>query len=127
MAGLTHAGQQFTLAAVQTQYPYLALTTTAPTDATAGSETTYTGYLRKQMVGGDWTTGTAAAPSVSTNANVVNFPQCSGGNSTVTHFELWTAASGGTRGMWGALAAPLTISAGITPSWAANQITMTAD
>ncbi|HYI83700.1 MAG TPA: hypothetical protein VEX11_10880 [Acetobacteraceae bacterium] len=127
MAGLTHAGQTFVLSAVQTQYPYLALTTTAPTDATAGSETTYTGYLRKQMIGGDWTAGTAAAPSVSTNANTVNFAQCTGGSSTVTHFELWSAVSGGTRGMWGALAAPLAISNGITPSWAPSQITMTAD
>ena len=66
-------------------------------------------------------------PSVSSNAAALTFAQCTAGSSTVTHFELWSAATGGTRLAWGALNASLAVSAGISPSFAAGQLTVNGD
>ncbi len=133
MAGLTTYGQQRVLehymgkAAMPMPTVFLALTTTAPTDTAAGTEATYTGYARKQTAAADWGNASNAVPSVMTNANVITFAQCTAGSSTVTHFEVWDAATGGNRIGWGALNASLAVSAGISPSFAAGQLTSSLD
>lgn len=133
MAGLTQTGQQMMLdhltgkAAMAMPTLHIALTTTAPTDTAAGTEATYTGYARKATAAADWNSATAAIPSVSSNATTQTFPQCTAGSSTVTHWEGWTAASGGTRLVWGALTSSLAVSAGISPSFAPGQLFISAD
>ncbi len=133
MAGFTVYGQQKLLdhvlgkAAFAMPTVHLALTTTAPTDSAAGAEATYTGYARKATAAADWGAATAAVPSVSSNATTITFNQCTAGSSTVTHFELWDAATGGNRLGWGALNASLAVSAGISPSFAAGQRTASLD
>lgn len=133
MAGLTVYGQQKTLdhlmgkTAFSMPTVYISLTSTAPTDSAAGTEATYTGYARKQTAGADWNAATSATPSVVSNANVLTFAQCTAGSTTVTHFEFYDAASGGNRLAWGALTASLAVSAGISPSFAAGQLTASMD
>ena len=133
MPGLTVDGQRLLLnhflgrVAMPMPTIHVALTTTAPTDTAAGAEATYTGYARKATAAADWSDPTSAVPSVSSNANVLTFNQCTAGNSTVTHFELWTAATGGTRLAWGPLNASLAVSAGISPSYAPGQLTVNGD
>lgn len=127
MAGLTVAGQQATCDYIVAQAPYIALCTTVPTDTAAGTEAAYTGYARKLTAAGDWAAATAAVPSVKSNSATVSFAQCTGGTANVTHFELWTAATGGVRWGWGALNAALAVSSGITPSFSPGQLTVTVD
>lgn len=133
MPGLTQAGQQIFLrhmlgkVAWPMGAPFVALTTTAPTDAAAGAEATYTGYARKSTVGTDWNDPTAATPSVATNAARITFAACSALTATVTHFELYDALTGGNRIAFGALTASLAVSAGISPDFAIGQLILTAD
>lgn len=129
MAGFTVQGQQWALDAAFAQYPYLALCTTAPTDTTAGTETTYTGYTRRQTAAADWSPATAAVPSSKSNATTISFPQCSAGTTpqSVQYVEMWSAATGGVRGAWGTLLTPLAVSQGITPSYAPGVFSFTLD
>jgi hypothetical protein len=106
---------------------YLALCTTAPTDASTGStivEATYTGYARKSFVAADLN---AASAGATTNANAITFAACTGGSSTVTHFAIVDASSAGNVLFWGALTSSLAVSNGITPSVAASALSVTAD
>ena len=114
------------LASATTGSVYVALHTADP--GTGGnqstSETTYTGYARVAVArtSGGWT---ITANAVSNTAQV-QFPQCSGGSSTVTYFSVGTASSGASQILFtGALASSLAISNGITPLFAAGQITDT--
>lgn len=133
MAGLTVYGQQKVLdhimgkAAFAMPTIYVAVTTTAPTDTTAGAEATYTGYARKVTAAADWNSASNAIPSVSNNANTITLNQCTAGSSTITHWEGWDAPTGGNRIVWGALTASLAISAGISPSFAPGQLFVSAD
>jgi hypothetical protein len=106
---------------------YVALCTTAPTDASTGStivEATYTGYARKSTVAADWTT---AASGANSNANAITFAACTAGTSTVTHFAIVDASSAGNVLLWGALSASLAVSNGITPSFAVGALSNTCD
>lgn len=103
---------------------YLALFTAAPNDAGGGTEANYTSYARKQTAGSDW--NAASGGSVS-NAGTLSFPACTGGTNTATHAALFDASTNGNMLAWGSLAASLSISTGITPSFLASQITMTLD
>ena len=130
---MTQIGQQQVLdhimgkAAMPMPTVFVALTTTAPTDTADGTEATYTGYARKSTAAADWGSATAAIPSVSSNANTITFAQCTAGSSNVTHFELYTALTGGTRLVWGALTQALAVSSGISPSFAPGQLFVSAD
>jgi hypothetical protein len=132
MAGLTITGGQRILEHLlgKTAFPmptiYIALTTTTPTAAAGGTEAAYTGYARKQTVGSDWGAASAASPSISSNAAALSFALCTAGTSVAIGFELWDAASSGSRLAWGSLTAPLAISAGITPAFAIGQLTASA-
>jgi hypothetical protein len=105
---------------------YVALTTTASTAAAAGTEATYTGYARVAVArtSGGWT----VAANVVSNAALVTFGQCTAGSSTVVSFEIWTAASGGTRLHWGDLTSSLAIttSSNQIPEFAIGALTVTA-
>jgi hypothetical protein len=107
---------------------YISLHTADPGEAgnQSTSETSYTGYARVAVArtAGGWTR------TVSTIANtaLVQFAQCTGGSSTVTHFGIGTDSTGaGNLLMKGALSASLSISNGIQPQFAAGAMTATVD
>lgn len=81
------------------------------------SEAAYTGYARVAVArtAGGWT----VAGSNISNAAAVTFGLCSAGSETITHFGIGSDAAGaGNLFLYGALAAGLAVSAGITPSFA---------
>jgi hypothetical protein len=90
------------------------------------SETTYTGYARVAVArsGAGWT---VAANNVE-NAAAIIFGACTVGTPTITHFGIGTDLAGaGTLLYSGALMAPLSVSPGITPEFAAGQLDITED
>lgn len=90
------------------------------------SEATYTGYARVAVArsGSGWT---IAGNSVS-NAAAVTFGLCTAGANTITHFSIGYETSGATKMIVsGALTASLSVSAGITPSFAIGQLSATCD
>lgn len=103
----------------------LALFTADPTESGVfTNEANYTGYARVAMAKAtSWTDG----GSTFTNANLVQFPQCTGGNNTITHFGLCTLASGGEVVVSGALNASLNISSGIQPQFSSASLSVGAD
>lgn len=106
---------------------YIALCTTAPTDASTGStlvEPSGNNYSRKATVGGDW--AAASGGSIS-NSGSLAFPQASGSWGTITHFAIVDASANGNVIAWGALSASKAVGSGDTPSFAAGQLTVTQD
>lgn len=90
------------------------------------SEATYTSYARVAIArsSGGWTITTNS----NANAAAINFPACTGGSNTITHFGVGTATSGtGVLLYSGALTSSLAVSNGITPSFAIGAITITED
>lgn len=95
---------------------YVALHTADPGDA--GSQTTsevaYTSYARVAVArsAGGWTvTGNSVSPVAT-----INFPACTGGTATATHFSVGVASSGASKILYaGALTPSISISTGVTP------------
>lgn len=107
---------------------YVSLHTADPGESgnQSTSEATYTGYARVAVARttGGWTvTGNAVE-----NAAAINFPACTGGTNTITHFGVGTLSTGTGKLLYkGALTASLAVSAGITPSFAAGALDITED
>jgi hypothetical protein len=101
---------------------YVALFTTNPTDAGGGTEANYTGYARVTTVGADWT---ASSGVNGLNANAITFGACTAGTNTITGFGLYDASSAGNLLAWGTCS--LSVSSGITPSFAVGQLNITLD
>jgi hypothetical protein len=107
---------------------YVSLHTGDPGEA--GNQTTnecaYTSYARVAVArsGSGWTvTGNAV-----TNAALVQFPQCTGGSETASHFAIGTASTSTGKILYkGALTASLAISSGIQPQFSAGEIDGTED
>ena len=122
MAGLTNAESVATLDA---RFP-----TTGATDYIAWSAngTSETGSLARTAIGATgWAGATNADPSVKANANALTTAAASAGV-TVTHFAIYSAASGGTqRTDWTALAASRPLSTGdqLTVAVGALAVTLT--
>lgn len=107
---------------------YVGLHTADPGEA--GTQTTseigYTGYARVSVArtSGGWTVSGNAV----SNTAAVNFPACTAGSGTATHFSIGTNASGaGNLLLSGSLTGSLAISAGITPAFSAGQLQATLD
>ena len=107
---------------------YVGLHTGDPGEA--GTQTTseiaYTGYARVSVArtSGGWTVSGNAV----SNTAAVNFPACTAGSGTATHFSIGTNASGaGNLVLSGSLTGSLAISAGITPAFSAAQLQATLD
>lgn len=102
---------------------YVSLHTGDPGEA--GDQTTnecaYGSYARVAAArsGVGWTvTGNAV-----TNAALIQFPQCSSGSETATHFAIGTASTGTGKILYkGALSASLAISSGIQPQFGAGTL-----
>ena len=107
---------------------YIALHTGDPGEAGTAttSEAAYTSYARVAVArsGAGWTVSGNAV----SNAALVQFPQCTGGSETLTHFSVTTASSGGTKLLYkGALSASLAASSGIQPQFAIGDLDITED
>lgn len=90
------------------------------------NECAYTSYARVAVArsGAGWTVSGNAV----TNAALVQFPQCTGGSETATHFAIGTASSGTGKVLYkGALSASLAISSGIQPQFGAGDLDGTED
>ena len=106
---------------------YCALHTADPGDAGTAttSEATYTGYARVAMVKATaWTDGGASF----SNAALVQFPKCTGGTNTITHFSICTTASGAGQILYsGALSSSLAVSNNIQPQFGVGELVVTED
>lgn len=95
---------------------YVSLHTADPgeTGNQSTSEATYTSYARVAVArtSGGWT---VTANSVSPVANI-DFPACTGGTNTITHFGVGSASSGaGVLYYSGTVTANISVSTGVTP------------
>jgi hypothetical protein len=105
---------------------YVALFTADPTETgSIAAEATYTGYARVAITKASAWTGTS---SPFTNANLIQFGQCTAGTNTITHFAIVDTASGAVNMMIsGALSASLAVSSGIQPQFASGALSVSAD
>lgn len=90
------------------------------------NETSYGGYARVAVTrsGTGWTVSAGSAE----NAAAITFPECTSGTPTITHFGVGTASAGTGKLLYkGALTASLAVSAGVTPEFAAGDLTITED
>ncbi len=95
---------------------YISLHTSDPGEAgdQTTNETSYTSYARVAVArsGAGWT---VTANSVSPAANI-DFPACTGGTATITHFGVGTASSStGVLLYKGAVTPNISVSSGVTP------------
>lgn len=124
----TLAAHLGTLSASGNANLYVALHTADPGEA--GSQTTnecaFGAYARVAVArtSGGWTvTGNQVQ-----NTAVINFPECTSGSETVTHFSIGTSVSGAGQILYkGALTASRNVSSGITLQFPATSITITED
>lgn len=109
---------------------YVSLHTADPGEAgdQTTNETSYGSYARQGVLraagAGGWTVSTNQAQ----NTSVINFPACTSGSATLTHFGIGTASSGtGALLYKGALSPNIAVSSGVTPQIPASGITVTED
>jgi hypothetical protein len=110
---------------------HVALHTADPGEAGSQttSEATYTGYVRIAVArsGAGWTVS-GTAPTQAANAAAVTFGLCTAGSETLTHFSVGRDLAGAGQILAsGVLTASLAVSAGITPSFAIGQLTVTLE
>lgn len=103
---------------------YLALFTTAPTDAGGGTEVSGGSYARVTTAGADWG---AASGGANTNANTLTFPTATGNWGTIVAAGLYDASSSGNLLIWNNLTANKTVTSGDTISFPAGNIDFTLD
>jgi hypothetical protein len=90
------------------------------------SECAYTSYARVAVArsGAGWTVSSNAV----SNAALVQFPQCTGGSETLTHFAVGTASSSTGKILYkGSLSSSLAVSSGIQPQFAIGDLDITED
>ena len=106
---------------------YIALYTVAPTDSTAGTEATYTGYARKAVA--RTTGGFTVSGNQVVNAAAVTFDECTADTQTVVAFAICKAdvEAVDDQVMWADLTTNRDISAGIIPEFQASSLVATED
>jgi len=89
------------------------------------NEISYTGY---DGVAISRTTGFSVSGNTATNVDLAQFPLCTGGTATATHFCIATTQNGaGTIIVSGALSSSLSISNGIQPQFNAGELDVVFD
>lgn len=133
LADFLFRGQAFTAPTTL----HIALCTTAPTDATPGTEVTGGSYARATIASSlaNWSGTQGAGTTVAStgtggqisNNVAITFAAPTAAWGIVTHFEVWTGAVGsGTRLFYGTLTTPRTINSGdAAPSFGAGALTVT--
>lgn len=95
---------------------YVSLHTADPgeTGTQTTSEATYTSYARVAVArsAGGWTvTGNSVSPTAA-----INFPACTGGTNTITHFGVGTDSAGAGKLLYKGTVTPnISVSTGVTP------------
>lgn len=107
---------------------YLSLHTADPGEA--GDQTTneaaYTSYARIGVARD--ATGWVVSGNQSSNDDLLQFPQCTGGSETITHVAIGTASSGAGQILYsGALNASIAVSNLIQPQFSAAALQITED
>ena len=103
---------------------YLALFTTAPSDAAPGTEASYTGYARLGVVRS--AAGWDVTNNVASNNAALDFNECTAGNETIVGIGLMTALSGGDMLLWSD-DPNFAVAAGSIPHINAGDLTFTED
>lgn len=107
---------------------YISLHTADPgeTGDQTTSEAAYTSYARVAVARS--TAGWTVSGNSVTNDAAITFPAATGGSATCTYFGIGTDSSGAGNLLFsGALGASLAVSSGITPAFAAGDLSVTAD
>lgn len=111
-----------------TDYYYVSLHVT-PGPGHAGTqstnETAYTNYARVGVVltSGGWTAGGSTDPVTMSNAAAITFAQCGVTGATLHSFAFGSLTSGaGVQYIYANLGADLTVSSGVTPSFAIGAV-----
>lgn len=110
---------------------WLALCTTAPTDASTGSTIVEPsgGYARQELdpLDANWSAPDSTG-GVTKNQSILTFGPCTGSDwASATHFAICDALTVGNMLFWGALAVPKTVQVGDTFSFAVDTVTVTFD
>lgn len=105
---------------------YVALYTTAPTDAGGGVEVSAAGYARVAVTN-DLTNWPAAVAGAKANGEEITFPTATGDWGTVVAFAILDAASGGNFLYWGDLTASKEIKNGDTAKFAVGTLSISED
>lgn len=106
---------------------YVSLHTADPTNQgnQATNEASYTGYSRVSVP--RTSIGWTVSGNTVSNANLISFPTCTGGNNTITHVGVGYSQTGnGTLQLFGSLTSTLAVSQNITPGFTANSLIFTA-
>jgi hypothetical protein len=112
---------------------FVALHTADPGEAGSQttSETAYAAYARVAVARttAGWTVSSAGGVGTVVNVSAISFPQCSGASSQVTYFSVGQLTSGAGQIFYsGALSGGgLAVTNGVTPSFAAGNLTITED
>lgn len=105
---------------------FIALSSTTPTDAGTNFTEPSTGsYARVSTAAADWAAATGTTPATKSNSAVKTFPTATADWSAaanMTHFGLFTASTGGTVQIWGALTVAKPVLNGDTASFAASSL-----
>lgn len=101
---------------------YVALFTSAPSDAGGGTEVSGGAYARVNCNAWD-----AAASGALDNTSAITFAQATAAWGTVTHFAVIDATSAGNYIVWGTLTASKSIATGDTAQFAAGELDITLD
>lgn len=105
---------------------YIALFTSATSDAGGGTEVTATGYSRQALnpLDANWA-ATSGTNGQTSNVSAINFGTWSSGPTTVTHVAIMDASSSGNMLFHGALTASKTVNSGDSFSIPASSLTVT--
>lgn len=105
---------------------YIALFTTAPTDAGGGVEVTGGSYQRVTVTN-NATNFPAAVAGSKSNGTAITFVTPSASWGLITHFGIFDAISGGNLLRWGALTVPKTVDPGDQISFPPGELVATED
>ena len=99
---------------------YVSLHTADPgeTGVQNTSETTYTSYARVAVArsGAGWVVDEIAGVNSVSPANNIDFPECTGGTATITHFGVGVEPSGAQKLLYkGTLTPNISVSTGVIP------------
>jgi hypothetical protein len=102
---------------------YVSLHTAAPGD-TGINEVAGGAYARQGPV---TFSNTGTNPTVAANTAVVQYPVATANWGTITHFGIWSAASGGTFLAWAVVTTPKSIDIDDIARWEIGKLTVSAD
>lgn len=101
---------------------YVALFTSAPSDAGGGTEVSGAGYARK--LHSSWT---AAPAGQTSNTGAITFAAAEASWGTVTHFGIYDAITGGNLLAWAAVGTQKAVASGDVVSFADGTLTISLD